>query len=261
MKKTGKIILPPGDRSGHRTSSVERRASRQRRDFAFTLLEAIVSILIFSLLMIAVGALWNVSWRAAERIARGSAGEQGAALVLRRLAQSVEASVFREKPVALYAGSGEDGGGGGMDRISFVTSMAPDVAEPSGETAPLERVSLQSQSGEKSSHQLVMLAGPLTMEERDWQRKTVLLDNLVAFRLRYWSEERKDWVAGWRDENHAPKAVQISFALKGEPLRTAAWPHQAVAWIRSPVKDEADAAPVAGTGTNAPAIKIGAVKP
>lgn len=211
--------------------------------------------------MITVGALWNVSWRAAERIARGSAGDQGAALALRRLAQAVEASVFREKPAALYAWSGEDDGGGGLDRVSFVTSMAPDVAEPSGETAPLERVSLQSQPGEKGSHQLVMLAGPLTMEDKDWQRQTVLLDNLAAFRLRYWSEERKDWVSGWRDENHAPKAVQISFALKGEPLHTEVWPHQAVAWIRSPAKADADVATAAGTGTNAPPIKVEVTKP
>ncbi len=242
-----------------------REGSRIRRAFrhaAFSLLEAVVAVLIFSLLMITVAMVWSVSWKASERIARGGAHDQGAPLVLQRLTQAVEASVFREQPAQLYAWRGEDQGGGGeeWDRVSFVTSMAPDVAESSRETAPLERVMIQAQARDGGGHQLVMLAGPLTMDDKDWQRQTVLLDHLASFRLRYWSEERRDWVDGWRDDGHAPRAVQISLAVKGENLDLTmdVWSHRAMAWVRPPLKVDASLQPsqTSGTGANAPVLKI-----
>lgn len=228
-----------------------RAAYARRGKDGFTLLEAVVSVLIFGLLMLAVAALWMVAWRATERIAAGGESDSGAALVLHRLAEAVESSVFRPGAGGLYAWRGEDDGGGAreFDRMSFVTTQAPDSAEGNSATGPLERVMITSEAGPGGSRQLVLMAGPFTMDENDWQRRVVLLEDLGSIRLRYWSAERKDWVDGWQDENRAPLAVQISLARKGEAvdLTMDSWPLRAVARVRQPVN-----ASVVVAATNAP---------
>lgn len=230
-----------------------------RRQGSFTLLEAVVSVMIFGLLMLAVAALWMTAWRATERIAAGGESDSGASLVLHRLAEAVESSVFRPGAGGLYAWHGEDDGGGvrEFDRVSFVTSQAPDSAEGNATTGPLERILITSEAGPGGSRQLILMAGPFTMDENDWQRRVVLLDDLGSIRLRYWSAERKEWVDGWRDEARAPLAVQISMARKGDALdlTTDSWPLRKVAVVRPPVNAVmvlASTNAPAGTATNSP---------
>ena len=228
--------------------------SPAKRGGGFSLLEAVIAVMVFGLLMLAVGLLWNTTWRASERIATGGEGEAGAVFALRRVAEAFGHAVCRPGAGGLYAWQGEDDGGGAgeADRVSFVTSLPPDSAEGNPAIAPLERVKLSVETGPRGSRQLVMSAGPLTMEENDWQRRTVLLDGVAAFRLRYWSPERKDWLDGWRDAEKAPGAVQVSLARKGDRVDpgTDAWPLRAVARLRTP--------PVADSATNSPSLNLDA---
>ncbi len=214
-----------------------------KRNFkSFTLLEAVVSVLIFGLLMAAVASLWVACWKASERVAKGGYEENAPELILKRLGESVEASIFHIQPQTLYAWKGVDEGGGGgeADSVSFITALSPDVGESSIQFSPLERVMITAQQGDHGKHELVVLAAPLTMEEDDWQRKTVLLDEIEAFRVRYWDHDRGEWVDGWEEENRAPQAVQMGIVFKGEKtgMDITEWQHYWTAFVHPPIKLE-----------------------
>ncbi len=198
----------------------------------FTLLEAIVSVVLFGLLILAVASMWDVCWRATEQITRGGGAKKQPDVVLERLREAVEASVFHAQPQSLYAWHGTDDRSGAeeADRVSFVTTLPLDAAELSSEFAPLERMMVSVRQESNGKRSLVMQVGPFTMNEDDWQRETVLLANVAAFRVRYWDEDRKDWVDGWNNEDHAPAAVQFGIVLAGEPsgLDFERWAHRSV---------------------------------
>jgi len=190
------------------------------RPRAFTLLEAMLAVAIFALLMICVASIWMVSWRAAERVMGDQGDASRADFVLKRLGESVEAAVWHKEPKGLYTWgiqddhSGENEG----DRISFVTSLAPDAAALSSNGAPLERIQLEVRNAEGGKRQLVLLASPFTMEENDWQREVVLLGNVQSFRVQFWNDDRSEWVDGWSDEDHAPSAVRMAISVPGEKV-------------------------------------------
>jgi hypothetical protein len=195
---------------------------------AFTLLEAVASVAIFCLLMVGVAALWHVCWSATEKI-NNSASQNLPELVLKRVGDAIEASVFHKKPKSLYSWNAENtrGGSSESDQVSFVTSFAPDATEGSPEYAPLERVLIRARDNDRGTQELVMFAAPFTMEKDDWQRETVLLQDVAAFRVRYRAAKNKEWLDRWSDENHAPSGVEFSIALKGEEAKRVdeSWSH------------------------------------
>ncbi len=185
---------------------------------AFTLLEAMISIAIFALLMVAVASIWTVSWRAVERVINGQGDEARADFVLKRLSESIEAGVFHKEQKELYAWLSQSGGGGegAGDKISFVTSRAPDAATASADYSPMERIQIGTRHGENGRSQLVMFAAPFTMDEGEWQREVVLMENVDSFKVQFWSESRAEWSDSWTDEDHGPLAVRMAIAVKGE---------------------------------------------
>ncbi len=189
---------------------------------AFTLLEVVLAVALFGLLMAGVASIWVVCWKATEQIARGGHAESQEALVLKRLGEAIQASIYHSRPSAFYLWKGTDDREGAeeSDNISFVTALAPDVAESSVEFAPPERIMLSVQQDDQGRRQLVMQAGPFTMETDDWQRTTVLVEDIGAFHVRFWSDANKEWVDGWTDEGHAPAAVQLAISRKGETIRS-----------------------------------------
>jgi type II secretory pathway component PulJ len=185
---------------------------------AFTLLEAVVSVMIFGLLMVAVGSVWTVCWRATERIANRDTQDARMSLVLRRFEKAVEGAVFHKEPKSLYAWKSSEGrvAFSESDRVSFVTSLAPDANAESAEWGALERIRVGLRDDKGGKKQLIAQAAPFTMKEDDWQRETVLLENVAAFRVRFWDGERKDWAGSWSSEERPPVAVQFVIELVGE---------------------------------------------
>ncbi|MDD2708244.1 MAG: prepilin-type N-terminal cleavage/methylation domain-containing protein [Verrucomicrobiae bacterium] len=197
----------------------------------FTLLEVVVSVSVFCLLMLAVASVWTVSWRATERIARRDATGGNPQVVLDRLEEAVEAAVFHRQPKSLYAWQGKNGRNE-ADEISFVTTLAPDAAAASAWDGAPERLEVKWRAVKSGMGELVMSAGPFTLEE--WDREVVLLENVAAFRVRYWNKARQDWVDRWEDEDKAPAAVWFGLAMKGEPVasRRTGWAHERLALPR-----------------------------
>lgn len=187
-------------------------------NIAFTLLEAMVAVMIFGILMLAVGSLWSVCWKATERISQRDTGGGRIHLVLQRLERAVENSVFHKEPRSLYAweSGGRRGGFPESDLLSFVTVLAPDADADLAERSAPERIQVGLQNGPSGKKQLVARAAPFTMKEDDWQRETVLLDNVKSFQVRFWDGDRKDWVWNWSDGEHPPIAVQFVIEALGD---------------------------------------------
>ncbi len=224
---------------------------------AFTLLEAMISVIIFALLMVCVASVWMASWRAAERVMNGEGSDARADFVLKRLSESITAAVYHKQPQDIYTWVAQDDRSGGLggDKVSFVTALSPDAAT-SSDRAPLERIQLQLLNGENGKRQLVMLAGPFTMEDGNWQRQVVLLENVQSFRVQFWSEAKAEWSDGWSDDEHGPLAVRIGISVEGEKV-SSDWndfAHTCTARVDAMfAKETIQPAPVAAGAPTAPA--------
>lgn len=221
----GASLAPPIERKTH----VFRHGQKRCRAEGFTLIEAMLSVVIFGMLMLAVASVWQVCWMAAARVRDGGRAGKDPELAMKRLSQAVEASVFRPDPHNLFSWQGLDGGRGTdeSDRVGFVTALAPDASGARGGHSPLERILLSVKRGSRGGGKLMLSAGPYTMGDGDWAREVVLIGNVAAFRVQYWSGERKEWGDGWSDEGRAPGAVRFAIALEGEPAPSdfAGWKH------------------------------------
>jgi hypothetical protein len=221
----------------------EREGSKQslvfKRSQAFTLLEAVIATSIFMLLMVGVAALWSASWKAVDKISGSGLARSESDILLRRLGEAADASVFHTKPKALYSWKLGDSLTLNSADISFVTTFPPDAGEPNVERAPVERILLKIRD-EDGRRSLVMFAAPFTMEEGEWQREVVLMDGVEGFRVRFWDEQQKDWTDRWDDEAKAPKAVQFSVLMKGEVTKGFdSYPHYVMSQIPPAPKREA----------------------
>jgi type II secretion system protein J len=228
---------------------------------AFTLLEAVVSVMIFGLLMVAVGSVWTVCWRATERIANRDTQDARMNLVLRRLEKAVEGAVFHKEPKSLYAWKSSEGriALSESDRLSFVTALAPDADAELAERGALERIQVGLRDDKSGKKQLVALAAPFTMKEDDWQHETVLLENVTAFRVRFWDSERRDWVGSWVNEERSPVAVQLVVELQGETRSgTDIWRSAVTARVH-PSMDPLQTVAAGATATNLTEREVGVV--
>ncbi len=202
---------------------------------AFSLVEAMMAVVIFGMLVLMVASMLNVCLHAATRVEQRHFISNDPDRVLQRLKQAMEASVFHRDANSLYAWHGKDEGRGieEADRMSCVTTLAPDATGARGDFSPLERILVAIHADGPGRHPLVLYAGPYTMGNGNWARETVLMRDVKALRIRYWNLANHEWADGWSDGEHPPAAVWMGIVPPNENAdeNPDDWKHVCVARI------------------------------
>ena len=215
--------------------------SPRRKSLAFTLLEVMLAIAIFSMVMAAIYASWSA-------ILQGTRAGLEAAAEIHRTRESIRALEDSLSGAMMFADnwrhywimadtSGEFAG------ISFVSKLPEDFLGSTLFDQPVRRVSFMVENGA-----LKMAQSPLLETEDTPPYVINLATNLGQFEMEFLDMRRREWVPEWLSTNQLPYQVKftIGFADKKDPRKIISSTTRIVPINAFPISRIGGAAPVTG---------------
>jgi type II secretion system protein J len=182
---------------------------------AFTLLEVMLAVAIFSLVMAAIYSSWLLILRATK------VGQEATAQVQRRrmavwaiedaltCVQSFQASI---QYYAFIVQNGDE------PLLSF-TARLPDDFPRHGEFGGfnVRRVTFSVEPGPNSEQDLVLRQNPILMDlnKDEQEHPLVLARDVKKFEVDCWDPTAKDWSKEWDNTNQLPTLVRFTLVLGG----------------------------------------------
>jgi prepilin-type N-terminal cleavage/methylation domain-containing protein len=189
-----------------------------RPDCAFTLLEIMLALAIFSAVMVAVYSSWMLILRATR------VGEEAAAQAQRRrvAVRTVESALMcvqshqaSQQYYTFVVQNGDE------PLLSF-TARLPDDFPRNGRFGDfnLRRVTFTVEPGPDMEKDLVLRQNPILMDlDKDEQEHPlVLARNVKSFATVCWDPTQKDWSDKWDNTNQIPTIVRFTLVLGGNTL-------------------------------------------
>jgi type II secretion system protein J len=200
---------------------------------AFTLVEILVAMAIFSLVLVAIYSTWMAIMRASKSGLEAAAAVQRERIAMRALEESLMSArmfVANSRHYSFVADTQEE-----FAALSFVARL-PDSFPRSGRFGGLvmRRVTFSVEAGTDSQNQLVLRQEPLLMEPDmdEEEHPLVLARNVSLFKLEFFDATPRinDWVEDWKQTNQLPKLVRISLGL-GQAGRYSSKPQDEITRI------------------------------
>jgi type II secretion system protein J len=209
-----KILPQFGFRSsGFFRVSPQRRPSQAAVSSAFTLVEILVAIGIFSMVLAAIYSTWTAILRASKVGLEAAAAVQRARITGRTIEEtlgSVQSFALNQAYYAFVAKNGSEA------TLSFVSHLSPSFPR-SGKFAGLDvrRVTFSLEQGGDGSRQLVLRQNPLLMEmDKDEKNyPLVLAKNVKEFTTEFWNDRLHEWTDEWTQTNQIPVLVRVTLKL------------------------------------------------
>ena len=192
------------------------------RRAAFTLVEIMIAIGIFSLVLAAIYSSWTAILRASKTGLEVAASTQRARVTIRVLEDSLgSAQSFGGQNLPYYAFVAENGS---EAALSFVARLSKSFPR-SGKFGDLDvrRLTFSIQSAPDGGHQLILQQNPIVMEmdEDEKNHPIVLAKNIKGMEMQFWVTDKNppDWVDEWKEQktNQLPRLVMITLKLADNP--------------------------------------------
>jgi len=192
---------------------------------AFTLLEIMIAIGIFSMVLAAIYSTWTAILRSSQVGRQAAASMQRARITIRILEDSLSsAQMFlgnrRSNYYAFEAENGDE------PRLSFVARLSKSFPR-GGKFGDLDvrRLTYTIEAGPDHSRQLVLRQYPILMgdeafDERD--RPLVLAKNVKSFEFQFWDSRLNDWTDEWKPINQLPRLIMVTITLLDNPTSSSA---------------------------------------
>lgn len=188
---------------------------------AFTLVEIMIAIGIFSFILAAIYSSWTAILRASKTGLDAAASAQRARITVRVLEDSLGSAQSFAANLPLYYFVAENGSDG---YLSFVARLSKSFPR-SGKFGDLDvrRVTFSVEPAPDGGRQLVLRQNPLVMEiDRDEKEHPVVLaKNVKGFEMLFWATDKNppDWVDEWREQktNQLPALVMVTLQLADNP--------------------------------------------
>ncbi|MGO8674634.1 MAG: type II secretion system protein J [Limisphaerales bacterium] len=218
--------LPEPARQGLSTAVPSSPARRG----AFTLMEMLIAISIFSLVLLAIYSSWTAILRASKSGIRAAATMQRLRMVVRVLENSLGSAtlfVYNYQYYAFVVQNGEN------PSLSFVARLSKDFPR-SGNFGDfdLRRLIFTVEPGPDSSRQLVMRQIPIMMDLNansdnalivdEKNHPVVLAKNVRDLKFLLWDPQQNDWVDEWTQTNQLPRGIVVTLRLADTALRGSA---------------------------------------
>lgn len=189
---------------------------------AFTLLEILIAISIFSLVLTAIYSSWTAILRSTKSGLQAAATVQRSRIVVRVLEDSLGSAMSFAQNNVYYGFVGENGN---EATLSFVARLSKSFPR-SGKFGDLDvrRVTFALEPGPITGRQLVLRQCPLLM---DWDvdeknHPLVLAKNVKEFQLQFWDQKQQDWVDEWKQTNTLPRGIMVTLKLADTALSQSA---------------------------------------
>lgn len=193
------------------------RSSRR----AFTLIEIMVALVIFSMVIAAVYATWMIIMRATTVAQDVAAQAQRERITLRTLEDSLMAIQSFQASPQYYSFVAE---GGDKPQLSF-TARVPDIFPRNGKffdpmtgrDFSLRRLTYSLEPGPGEQNNLVLRQHPVLMDldSDEQQYPLVLAKNVRKFIVECWDTNQLEWTKDWLDTNAIPRLLRVQLVLGG----------------------------------------------
>ena len=197
-----------------------------KKQSAFTLVEAIVSVALLSILLtIVYGVFFSVT-RSTVAGAEASIEIQRQRIALKTIEDSLSGLVYYEQSKEHYSFLA-DTEFFEYPSISFVSRVPPDfLGNKEFGSQRLRRITFQVEDDEDLGRSLVMyqeaLMQPINTQDIQEPKRWVLGPNLDTFFFVFWSTINNEWVSEWTETNSVPSRLKFELAFKradGEAAR------------------------------------------
>jgi prepilin-type N-terminal cleavage/methylation domain-containing protein len=184
------------------------------RHRAFTLVEIMIALAIFTAVMIAIYASWSAILRG-SRIGQSAAAEaQRSRVAVRALENSLmslQVFLANIKYDYFFADTGGD-----FATLSFVAHLAKSFPRSGDfEGQVLRRLTFTVEPGANSDNVLVLRQNPVLFQTSvdEEENPLVLARNVKEFTLEFWGPRSKDWEPEWLYTNQLPKLIKFTLGF------------------------------------------------
>ena len=201
-----------------------RAESREQKDFcakrvgarhAFTLIEIMVSIVIFALIIAAVYSTWVLILKSSQVGQSAAARAQRQRIAVRTIEDSLTCIQSVQASMQYYYFGVTNGD---QPSLSFV-SRVPDIFPRNGKFGDfnLRRLTFAVESDANSVKNLVLRQNPILMDmDSDEQSDPLIIAHDVKdFTTECWDTNTMAWDTEWDDTNSIPPMVRVTLTLNG----------------------------------------------
>jgi type II secretion system protein J len=184
---------------------------------AFTLIEIMMAIAIFSLLVAAVYSTWVVILKSSQVGQEAAAQAQRERIAVRTIEDSLTCIQSFQASIQYYAFNLTNGD---QPILSFVARV-PDVFPRNGRfDSNLRRLTFSVEPVSDSEKDLVLRQNEILKDLDAAEQATPLLlaRNVKDFIVECWDTNALDWATGWDSTNSIPPLVRVTLTLGGNKL-------------------------------------------
>ncbi len=191
----------------------------RRRQRAFTLLEIMVAIVIFSLVIAAICATLMLIIRATTVWQSAAARAQRQRVVMNSLENSLMGIQSFQASPQYYNFIVQNGSAPVLSFAARLPAVFPRsgkfVNAEEGRDYNLWRVTFTVEPGENRKNNLVLRQKPILMDMDpvEQQQPLVLAQDVKTFTIECWDTNQMEWVTEWDDTNSIPPMVRVELAL------------------------------------------------
>ena len=183
---------------------------------AFTLLELMLAITIFTGLIIAMYATWTAILRSSQTGLTAAIEAHKIRTAIRAIDETFKSATIYEANLALYSFFCDTVSDPDFASFSLVSRLSEGFPG-SGlfHDQPIRRVAFTIEST-NDLQQLVMRQNPILgpLEGREEAYPLVLLENVERFQLQFWDDNLQDWAPEWIYTNQFPRMIHYSIATR-----------------------------------------------
>jgi prepilin-type N-terminal cleavage/methylation domain-containing protein len=195
-----------------RLTDMTNRMRRLTRRAAFTILEIMLAIMIFSLVLTAIYAIWIGIIKGSILAQETAANVQRSRVSLRALEDAFTTSLMFASDYRNYAFIADTSGQ--MAKVSLVSRLPGSFPGVGRYGAIVRRVHFFVEPSPGGGQALVMEQAPFL---QDWEQtppyRLTLARNVTEFELKFYDLQLAEWLDEWTSTNQIPKMVKITLGL------------------------------------------------
>lgn len=192
--------------------------TNRARTLAFTLLELLVAISLFTLVLISIFQCWKLIANGSKIGLEAAASAQRARTGINTIQDALQSAQMSIQSLQYYTFEADTSGK--FAAVAF-TARLPDNFPGSSlfGDAATRRITLQVERGEDNKNNLIMTQWPLLVAvTKDATPYPITLARDVSvFNIEFWSDKEKDWVADFPETNQIPKLMRVALGVGYAP--------------------------------------------
>lgn len=221
---------------------------------AFTLVEIMVAIAVFSMVLGAIYSSWILLIRSTQLAKDVAAQAQRQRIALRTIEDALMSVQSFQASQKYYSFVVENGDTPFLSFASRVPEVFPRngkfISPNTGKEFNLRRLAFSLQPGERGQKNLVLRQYPvlMDMDEDEQQFPLILARNVRKFTVECWDKEKQEWTDEWLNTNSIPALVRLGLVMGGNTTGGQDAPDTALMRLLSLPSDTMPAAAQNGQG-------------